>query len=158
MDYSNGRIHSTLRCRTLYGHLKATKQSMRASSFATVPDLFCRDCQRTTCSFPQDHYGLLRGKRKWLRHICADCWVKVRTQALHPEGSKEGPSSTNSGVKKLISSSTLVHHVDFRDEGAFSSDCFVSEVSYHEILGTKFEQFHDSARFPVSTFVDDSRL
>ena len=32
-------------------------------------------------------------------HICADCWVKVRTQALHPEGSKEGPSSANSGVK-----------------------------------------------------------
>ena len=91
---------SSLRCRTLYGHLKATKQSASASSFAAVPVLFCRDYQRTTCSFPQDHYGLLRGKRKWLRHICADCWVKVRTQALHPEGSKEGPSSANSGVKK----------------------------------------------------------
>ena len=91
---------STLRRRTWYGHVKTTKQSASASSFATVPVLFCRDYQRTTCSFPQDHYGLLRGKRKWLRHICADCWVKVRTQALHPERSKEGPSSTNSGVKK----------------------------------------------------------
>ena len=53
--------------------------------------------------------------------------------------------------QKLISSSTFVHHVDFRDdhEGAFSSDCFVSEVFDHDILGTRLEQFHDSARLPI---------
>ena len=96
---------------------------------------------------------MLRGERKWLRHICADYWVKGRTQALHPEGSKECPSSTNSGGKKLISSSTFIHQVDFRDEGAFSSDFFVSEVFDHDILGTRLEQFHDSARLPVSPFV-----
>ena len=88
-----------LESRTLYGHLKAKKSSTSASSSATVPVLFCRDYQRNTCTFQQDHYGLLRGERKWLRHICADCWVKGRTQALHPEGSKECPSSTNSGSK-----------------------------------------------------------
>ena len=60
--------------------------------------------------------------------------------------------------KKGISSSTFVHHVDFRDEGAFSSYCFVSEVFDHDILGTRLDQFHDSARLPASPFVDDSRL
>ena len=60
--------------------------------------------------------------------------------------------------KKGISSSTFVCHVDFRDEGAFSRDCFVSEVFDHHILGTRLERFHDSARLPVSPFVDDSRL
>lgn len=88
-----------LESRTLYGHLKATKPSASASSSANVPILFCRDYQRQTCKFEQDHYGLLRGERKWLRHICANCWVKGRTQALHPEGSKECPLSTNSGAK-----------------------------------------------------------
>ena len=88
-----------LESRTLYGHLKATKPSASASSSANVPILFCRDYQRQTCTFEQDHYGLLRGERKWLRHICANCWVKGRTQALHPEGSKECPLSTNSGAK-----------------------------------------------------------
>ena len=87
---------------TLYGHLKATKPSASASSSDTVQVLFCRDYQRGTCSFQQDHYGFLRGERKWLRHICADCWVKGRTQALHPEGSKECPSFANSAaIRKL---------------------------------------------------------
>ena len=65
-----------LESRTLYGHLKATKPSARASCSATVPVLFCRDYQRSTCSFQQDPYGLLCGGRKWLRHICGHCWVK----------------------------------------------------------------------------------
>ena len=52
-----------LECRTLYGHLKATKSSVSASSSASMPVLFCRDYQRNTCSFIQDHYGVLRGER-----------------------------------------------------------------------------------------------
>lgn len=28
----------------------------------------------------------------------------------------------------------------------------------HDVLGTSLEQFHDSARLPVTSFVDDSRL
>ena len=88
-----------LESRTLYDHLKATKPSANASSSATVLVLFCLDYQRSTCSFQQDHYSMLRGERKWLRHICAYCWVKGRKQALHPEGSKECPSSADSGAK-----------------------------------------------------------
>ena len=130
-----------LESRTLYGHLKATKPSASASSSANVPILFCRDYQRQTCTFEQDHYGLLRGERKWLRHICANCWVKRRTQALHPEGSKECPLSTNSGAKKLGSSSTFVHPTNFPDEGSLYSDYFVSEVFEHDVLGTRLEQF-----------------
>ena len=82
-------------------------------------------------------------------HICADCWVKVRTQALHPEGSKEGPSSSNSGVKDY-----------FPRAPSFTMSIFVMKVLsqvivlfqrffYHEFLGTRLEQFHDSARLPV---------
>lgn len=54
------------------------------------------------------------------------------------------------GQKKLISLSTFIHHVDFRNE-----DCFVSEVFDHDVLGTRLEEFHDNARLPVSPFVDD---
>ena len=42
-----------LESRTLYGHLKATKPSASPSSSATVPVLFCRNYQRSTCSFQQ---------------------------------------------------------------------------------------------------------
>ena len=39
----------------------------------------------------KDHYGTLRGERKWLQHICARCWVDTRFVARHTEFSKECP-------------------------------------------------------------------
>lgn len=47
----------------------------------------------------QDHYCMLPGECKWLRHICGDCWVKRRKEALHSEGSKECPLSASSVSK-----------------------------------------------------------
>ena len=89
-----------LESRSLYGHLKPIKPSASTSSSATVPVLFCRDYQRNTCSFQQDHYDLLRGERKLAPpHLCQQLGERGRKQALHPEGSKECPSSANSGAK-----------------------------------------------------------
>jgi len=65
-----------LESRTLYGHPKTNKPSMSGEASTVV--LYCRDFQRQPCSFTQAHYGYLRGERKWLRQICADCWVKAR--------------------------------------------------------------------------------
>ena len=39
----------------------------------------------------KDHYGTVRGERKWLQHICARCWVDTRFVACHTEFSKECP-------------------------------------------------------------------
>jgi len=54
--------------------------------------LFCRDYQRGTCKHTTDHYGYIRGERKWLRHICAKCWVSTRSQEFHREGTPDCPA------------------------------------------------------------------
>ena len=75
-----------LESRTLYGHLQAAKPPPSASSSATVPALFCRDYQRSTCSFQRDHYGFLRGERKWRPpHLCRLLGKRTHT-SLTPRG------------------------------------------------------------------------
>ena len=79
-----------LESRTLYGHPKAPQSSTSGgSSTSSTTVLYCRDFQRQQCSFNQAHYGYLRGERKWLRHICSDCWVQSRKQEQHRAGSSE---------------------------------------------------------------------
>ena len=79
-----------LESRTLYGHPKTPKSSTSGgSSTSSTTVLYCRDFQRQQCSFNQAHYGYLRGERKWLRHICSDCWVQSRKQEHHRAGSCE---------------------------------------------------------------------
>ena len=79
-----------LESRTLYGHPKTPKSSTSGGSSTTSTTvLYCRDFQRQQCSFNQAHYGYLRGERKWLRHICSDCWVQSRKQEHHRAGSSE---------------------------------------------------------------------
>ena len=56
---------------------------------------FCRDFQHGVCKVNQDHYGTLRGERKWLQHICARCWVESRTASRHTEFSKECPLASH---------------------------------------------------------------
>lgn len=63
----------------------------RSDSSAAV--FFCRDFQHGVCKFSKDHYGTLRGERKWFQHICARCWVDSRVSARHTEFSKECPSA-----------------------------------------------------------------
>ena len=79
-----------LESRTLYWHPKTPKSSTSGgSSTSSTTVLYCRDFQRQQCSFNQAHYGYLRGERKWLRHICSDCWVQSRKQEHHRAGSSE---------------------------------------------------------------------
>ena len=47
----------------------------------------------------RDHYGYIRGVRKWVRHICAACWGKSRKQEDHREVRPRVLSPT----KKMIS-------------------------------------------------------
>ena len=56
------------------------------------PVLFCKSYQRGVCTSNQDHMGLLGGENRFLRHICAKCWLKERKRAAHPENSVDCPS------------------------------------------------------------------
>ena len=69
--------------------VKMTLLSVSSRSSVDNTVLYCRDFQRQHCSFNQAHYGYLRGERKWLRHICSDCWVQSRKQEHHRAGSSE---------------------------------------------------------------------
>ena len=50
---------------------------------------FCHDFQHGMCKHQKDHFGTLRGERKWFQHICARCWVDSRLLARHSEFAKE---------------------------------------------------------------------
>ena len=52
-----------------------------------APLLFCKNYQRGTCSFTEDHNGNFDGKVKFLKHMCAKCWLETRKVEKHPEGS-----------------------------------------------------------------------
>ena len=62
-----------LESRTLYGHPLPDKSSFKSSIKSSVkpssqvPILFCRDYQRDACANASEHYGYIRGERKWLK-------------------------------------------------------------------------------------------
>ena len=81
---------------------KATPCTVRSQSLPRRFPLlfsFVRIINDVLVGETQDHYGMLLGECKWPRHICGDCWVKRRKEALHPEGSKECPLSASSVSK-----------------------------------------------------------
>ena len=53
--------------------------------------VFCKGYQRGTCQQTRDHYGQFFGENRLLKHICAKCWLKMKTQAAHPENSDDCP-------------------------------------------------------------------
>ena len=53
--------------------------------------IFCKGFQRGTCQQQRDHYGQFYGENRLLKHICAKCWLKSKTQAAHPENSDDCP-------------------------------------------------------------------
>ena len=55
------------------------------------PIMFCRNYQRGTCSESDDHFGDFNGTQRFLRHICATCWLSQRKKAPHPENSDDCP-------------------------------------------------------------------
>ena len=54
--------------------------------------LFCRAYQRGTCRQARDHYGWFNGENRLLRHICANCWLKAKIVAKHPETDNTCPN------------------------------------------------------------------
>ena len=88
-----------LDARILQGHFKSSGNSLRSSASKDLrPVLFCWDYQRGTCNFPSDHSGSLRGEVKFLRHICATCWVRERKKRAHRENSEQCPLRQTSEV------------------------------------------------------------
>ena len=53
--------------------------------------LFCRGYQRGLCQKTGDHYGNFYGENRFLKHICAKCWLRMRSLAVHPENSDTCP-------------------------------------------------------------------
>ena len=88
---------------TLYGHLLPDKSSLKSSIKSSVkpssqvPILCCRDYQRDACANASKHYGYIRGERKWLKHICATCWIKNCKQEQHRENSTDCPFTASRG-------------------------------------------------------------
>ncbi|XP_048582590.1 uncharacterized protein LOC125561884 isoform X3 [Nematostella vectensis] len=85
-----GDSFSHLESRTLHGQLLSPPKKQ---SYSSGPTLFCRDYQREKCIHTKDHYGYVRGERKWVKHICAACWVQSRKQESHREDSSDCPLS-----------------------------------------------------------------
>ena len=56
--------------------------------------LWCKGYQTGVCTFKQDHSGVLNGKARFLRHICAKCWGSAKIYAVHPDTSSSCPSRT----------------------------------------------------------------
>ena len=55
------------------------------------PVMFCKGYQRGFCTYPQDHMGKLNGESRFLRHICAKCWLMNKKKCPHPESSPDCP-------------------------------------------------------------------
>ena len=56
------------------------------------PVSFCKNYQRGACTEDGDHQGELNGSIRFLRHICARCWLVNRKKAPHPEEAVDCPS------------------------------------------------------------------
>ena len=61
------------------------------NSFRHEGTVFCKGYQKGTCQQTRDHYGQFYGESRLLKHICAKCWLKTRSQVAHPETSDDCP-------------------------------------------------------------------
>ena len=86
-----GDLFTPLESRILQAPVKPSSRAGGSRTEDSSAVFFCRDFQHGACKFNKDHYGTLRGERKWLQHICARCWVDTRFVARHTEFSKECP-------------------------------------------------------------------
>ena len=88
-----------LESRTLYSH-PLPEKSVKSGSSKSSPllILFCRHYQRDARNNASDHYGYLRGESKWLKHICASCWVQTCKEEHHKENSVDCPLIVSGAV------------------------------------------------------------
>ena len=54
-------------------------------------DCVCRNFQRGLCQEAHDHWGEFYGEQRYLRHICAKCWLQTRKKSPHSEDSDTCP-------------------------------------------------------------------
>ena len=88
-DWGDSFTH--LESRILQAPVKPSSRAGGSRTEGSSAVFFCRDFQHGACKLNKDHYGTLRGERKWLQHIFAWCWVDTCFVARHKEFSKECP-------------------------------------------------------------------
>ena len=108
-----GDSFSYLESRTLHGNLKSSD----ARNFSEgVPSpaqgrfqsgvFYCKDYILGKCRYKKDHFGVIgRGsEQKWLRHICASCWVRSQALKQHTDLSPACPffASKSASVDSLV--------------------------------------------------------
>ena len=96
LDIEKGRASwgdsfAYLEPRTLYGNYRLGKRTSPAPKSGNKSVFFCQDFQKGICAKTKDHPGLVRGEPKFVKHICAACWLNGRVQNQHPESSKSCP-------------------------------------------------------------------
>ena len=82
-NYNNSNFHR--------GFNNNNNQSMRNGERVS----FCSRYQNGSCNQQNDHNGFLNGETRFLRHICATCWLTNRRRAAHPANSDTCPSRTD---------------------------------------------------------------
>ena len=90
---------------SFHDQLKRNVKQKSPQSTRANPVLFCRDYQRGKCRHDKDHFGTIRGNKKWLQHICAKCWITSRAMEKHPEFSSSCPCGDSAQESKPIASS-----------------------------------------------------
>ena len=63
------------------------RKNTAKSSQSSGPILFCPGYQKGTCTHSNDHDGTLKGEPRFLKHICAKCWLNYKKFASHPDTS-----------------------------------------------------------------------
>ena len=90
---SNGNGASSLNNANTAPAVRLSGSSGGVSSSASREEgiIFCRGYQRGLCQKTGDHYGNFYGQNRLLKHICAKCWLRMRSLAVHPENSETCP-------------------------------------------------------------------
>ena len=73
-----------------FGSRSGSQQSSGASN-KEQGTFFCRFYQRGTCHQSSDHWGFFNNERRFMKHICGNCWLKQNKVELHPETSDDCP-------------------------------------------------------------------
>ena len=70
-----GDLFTHLESRILQAPVKPSSRAGVSRREGSAAVFFCRYFQHGACKLNKNHYGTLKGERKWLQHICAQCWV-----------------------------------------------------------------------------------
>ena len=71
--------------------IQQNNSTVRSKNPNENPVMFCRPFQGGVCDEQNDHFGDVNGAVRFVRHICATCWLRSRKKASHAEGSEECP-------------------------------------------------------------------